>query len=275
MHTKKLDDRGKLVVYLGEEPGTKGNRLYDPKFGKLHVSRDVVFQEDKFWTWEQGEVSEVDFPSYYIEMSSNTDAGDVTEAEDEPITPLQSSQHQMSPLQTPIDATDSMNGTTVVSSAESSEPRRYRPLTEIYNEAELVDMIDELMLLKIEGPMTFKEAAKEKDWQDAMKQEFDTIEKNYTWVLTELPPGHKLIGLKWVFKLKKDPEGNVVKHKACLVAKGYVQRKGIGYDEVFIPVARLDTVRLLLALSAKEGWDVHHLDVKSAFLNGELQKKYI
>lgn len=131
-------------------------------------------------------------------------------------------------------------------------------------------MLDELMLLKVEEPVSYSEAAEEKEWQQAMNLELETIEKNKTWTLTDLPPGHKAIGLKWVFKLKKDTEGNVVKHKARLVAKGYVQRKGIDYDEVFAPVARLETIRLLLALSAKEEWEVHHLDVKSAFLNGEL-----
>jgi hypothetical protein len=85
--------------------------------------------------------------------------------------------------------------------------------------------------------------------------------------------GHKPIGLKWVYKFKKDASGMVVKHKARLVAKGYVQREGIDFDEVFAPVARLDSVRLLLALVAQEGWLVHHLDVKSAFLNGDLQEE--
>ena len=122
-------------------------------------------------------------------------------------------------------------------------------------------MIDDLMLLKVEGPVSLREATEEKEWQNVMKQELDTIEKNNTSTLTDLPL-HKPIGLKWVFKLKKDPEGNVVKHKARLVATGYVQRKGIDYDKVLAPLAHLDTVRLLLALLAKEGWEVHHLDVK-------------
>lgn len=103
-----------------------------------------------------------------------------------------------------------------------------------------------------------------------MMAEIETIKENNTWILTELPPGHKPIGLKWVYKLKKDSEGNVLKHKARLVAKGYVQIKGIDYEEVFALVARLETIRLLLALAAKEEWQVHHLDVKSTFLNGIL-----
>jgi hypothetical protein len=85
-----------------------------------------------------------------------------------------------------------------------------------------------------------------------------------------LPAGHRAIGLKWVFKVKKDPEGNIVKHKARLVAKGYAQREGVDFEEVFAPVARIETVRLIIALAAKSGWKVHHMDVKSAFLNGDL-----
>jgi hypothetical protein len=76
--------------------------------------------------------------------------------------------------------------------------------------------------------------------------------------------------LKWVFKVKRDPAGNIVKHKARLVAKGYAQREGVDFDEVFAPVARMETVRVLLALAAHSGWEVHHMDVKSAFLNGKL-----
>jgi len=73
-----------------------------------------------------------------------------------------------------------------------------------------------------------------------------------------------------VFKVKKDPKGRVVKHKARLVAKGYAQQQGVDFDEVFAPVARIETVRVLLALAAQGGWQVHHMDVKSAFLNGDL-----
>ena len=74
-----------------------------------------------------------------------------------------------------------------------------------------------------------------------------------------------------MYKVKRNELGAIVKHKACLIARGFVQREGI-YFEVFAPVARMESVHLLLALAAAKDWRVHHLDVKSAFLNGELAK---
>ena len=106
-----------------------------------------------------------------------------------------------------------------------------------------------------------------------MEEELRSIEENRTWTLTELPQGRRAIGLKWVFKVKRDEYGVVVRNKAQLVVKGYAQRHGIDYDEVFAPVARMEAVRLLLALAAHEGWEVHHMDVKTAFLNGDLQEE--
>jgi hypothetical protein len=81
-----------------------------------------------------------------------------------------------------------------------------------------------------------------------------------------------VITLKWVFKLKRDETGAIVKHKARLVAHGFIQREGIDFDDTFSPVARMESVRLLLASAAQEGWRVHHMDVKSAFLNGDLKE---
>lgn len=83
-----------------------------------------------------------------------------------------------------------------------------------------------------------------------MNNELQSIENNNTWIWSELPVGHKPIGLKWVYKVKKDAAGNIVKHKARLVAKGYAQKEGIDFDEVFAPVARLETIRVLISLSA-------------------------
>jgi hypothetical protein len=126
------------------------------------------------------------------------------------------------------------------------------------------------MLISTEDPVIFEEAVKSEKWRTAMDTEIKAIEKNNTWELTVLPAEAKPIGVKWVFKTKLNEEGKVDKHKARLVAKGYSQRQGIDYNEVFAPVARWDTIRTILALAAHKGWYVYQLDVKSAFLHGEL-----
>lgn len=99
------------------------------------------------------------------------------------------------------------------------------------------------------------------------------IVNNDTWEMVDLPSGHKPIGLKWVYKLEKDTGGRVVKHKARLVSKGYVQRQGVDFEEVFAPVARLETVGLIIGIAAQQGWKLHHMGVESAFLNGELAEE--
>jgi hypothetical protein len=127
-------------------------------------------------------------------------------------------------------------------------------------------------LLAAEEPSSVDEAL-EDDWQEAMHEELHSIVENGTWQLTALPGGHRAIGLKWVFKVKRAPSGEIVKYKARLVAKGYAQRQGVDFEEVFAPVARMEIVCTLLALAAHNGWLVHHMDVKSAFLNGDLSEE--
>ena len=107
----------------------------------------------------------------------------------------------------------------------------------------------------------------------AMQEELKSMQGNNTWELVNLPGGHRLTGLKWVYKVEKDSQGALVKHKAHLVVKGYVQKQGVDFDQVFAPVARLETVGLLIAMAAQDGWEVHHMDVKSAFLNRELSEE--
>jgi hypothetical protein len=158
-------------------------------------------------------------------------------------------------------------------------PLRYRTMDDILGPAiphgpTPRNLVQGVLMLQIgEEPDMFAEAQEEQAWRDAMAEEIKSIEDNNTWCLVTLPPGHRSIGLKWVYKVKKGPEGEIVKHKARLIAKGYVQWLGHDFDEVFAPVARIESVRLLLAIAAEEGWSVHHMDVKSVFLNGELQEE--
>jgi hypothetical protein len=121
--------------------------------------------------------------------------------------------------------------------------------------------------------MTFEEAVKSEKWKQAMNQEMQAIERNDTWELTVLPSGSKTIGVKWVFKTKVNENREVDKYKARLVAKGYCQQYGIDYAEVFAPVACLDTIRIVISLAAQHNWVIYQLDVKSAFLHGEINEE--
>ena len=150
---------------------------------------------------------------------------------------------------------------------------RFRKIDNVLNAGPAHIDEEQLHLGVSEEPTTYAEAAQHREWEKAMEDELRSINENLTWSLVNLPPGQKAIGLKWVFKLKKDASGAVVKHKARLVMKGYVRQPGVDFDEVFAPVAQLESVRLLLAIAAHRGWEVHHMDVKSAFLNGDLTEE--
>ncbi|MCO5594829.1 hypothetical protein L7F22_048863 [Adiantum nelumboides] len=104
----------------------------------------------------------------------------------------------------------------------------------------------------------------------AMESKYDTLLENGTWTLCDFPPGKKAIGTKWVYKLKRKPDGEIDRYKAQLVAKGYAQQKGIDYEETFAPTCRMTTVHFLYALAAHFGWDVHQSDIVTAFLNGDI-----
>ncbi|KAE8671027.1 hypothetical protein F3Y22_tig00112000pilonHSYRG00251 [Hibiscus syriacus] len=120
--------------------------------------------------------------------------------------------------------------------------------------------------------ISFEEALRDKKWRTAMNEEIEAIDRNNTWELAELPKGSQPIGVKWVFKKKMNAQGEIERYKARLVAKGYKQKAGIDYDEVFAPVARMETIRLLISQAAQFKWPIFQMDVKSAFLNGVLEE---
>jgi hypothetical protein len=102
-----------------------------------------------------------------------------------------------------------------------------------------------------------------------MAHEITALEQNHTWVVTTLLAGKHLIGCKWVYKIKYKADGSIERYKARLVAKGYTQSEGLDYHETFSPVAKMTTVRTLLAMVAAKHWFLHQLDVNNAFLHGD------
>ena len=107
-----------------------------------------------------------------------------------------------------------------------------------------------------------------------MNEELDPIEKKNTQELIPRPTEKNVIGSKWVFKNKMNEKGHVIKNKARLVCKGYSQIEGLDYDEIFSPVARMEAIRMFLAFSCYHDFKVYQMDVKSAFLNGDLEEEF-
>jgi hypothetical protein len=106
-----------------------------------------------------------------------------------------------------------------------------------------------------------------------MHEELDQIEKNQTWELVPRPKNKNVIGTKWVYKNKMNENGQVIKNKARLVCKGYAQVEGVDYEETFAPVARLEAIRMFLSFSSYRKYKVYQMDVKSTFLNGNLEEE--
>ena len=135
---------------------------------------------------------------------------------------------------------------------------------------------DFIVYLVDDTPKTIDEAYSSQDadyWKEAVRSEMGSIMTNGTWEIVDRPYGCKPIGCKWVFKRKLRPDGTIERYKARLVAKGYTQKEGEDFFDTYSPVARLTTIQVLLSLAASHGLTVHQMDVKTAFLNGELDEE--
>ncbi|GKB16029.1 putative ribonuclease H-like domain-containing protein [Tanacetum coccineum] len=122
-------------------------------------------------------------------------------------------------------------------------------------------------------PKKVIQALKDPSWIEAMQEELLQFKLQQVWTLVNLPNGKKTIGTKWVYRNKQDEIGIVIKNKARLVARGYIQEEGIDYDEVFAPVARIEAIRLFLAYASFKDFVVYQMDVKSAFLYGKIEEE--
>ncbi|KXJ78043.1 hypothetical protein RP20_CCG005747 [Aedes albopictus] len=137
--------------------------------------------------------------------------------------------------------------------------------------SEIVDMVKP----NVPEPRTIKEALDGPEselWKAAIEEELQSHKENCTWNVVPLPSGRITIGCKWIFKRRMDESGKVVRYKARLVAQGFTQKIGTDYDEVFAPVVKQVTFRTLLSVAHQRNMLIKHMDVKTAYLNGELQE---
>ncbi|KAH9752737.1 hypothetical protein KPL71_014822 [Citrus sinensis] len=225
----KLDDKSEKFIFIGYDNNSKGYKLYNPNNGKIVISRDVVFDEEGEWDFGSG-VN--DFNFFPIEEDDHTQIKQIDEQQ-EPATP-------------PISPVSTICGDSPPSFLNERTEERTRSLQDLYEVTERHDNLTLFCLFADCELVNFQKVALDEKWRIAMDEEIKTIVKNYTWELTTLPKGHKTIGVKWVYKTKRNSKGEIERHKTRLVAKGYSQKAGIDYDEVFAPVAQLETIRLII-----------------------------
>ncbi|MCO5596439.1 hypothetical protein L7F22_050502 [Adiantum nelumboides] len=122
-------------------------------------------------------------------------------------------------------------------------------------------------------PTCFDEEIGNMKWEQAMDEEMVALNVNETWELVPLPEGKKSIGCKWVYKVKHNANGSISRYKDRLVAKSYAQMYDIDYEKTFSPVAKMAIIRTVIVVAASKGWLLHQMDVKNAFLHGDLQEE--
>ena len=236
---KKFDVVARRCVLVGYGSEVKGYRLYDPDRKTVFFSRDVRFNESEVGFKKESCVVE---PLSYVELDVSVDGGDPHAGDaDEQV------ENEPAPRR--------------------SERVRHRPNYYAEGASIATDGIEE--------PASYREAVaspNKSKWEEAMEAEMSSLQRNNVWELVELPEDRKVVGSKWVFKVKFDGNGRVERYKARLVAQGFSQQRGADYDETFAPVVRMESLRTVVGLAVRNGLRLHQLDVTTAFLNGKLEE---
>lgn len=295
---KKLDMKAEEAIFVGytEDPHTYLFRNAS-NTRRLVKSRDVTFFENSFSTLKTNNtnvsrtVNEFQSPNLLlseftdsynstssIENSIMLPTDDVVESSGPNIDPNDITEENLiESSEDGIDSTNNESGENLFESCEdgidsacNESERRYPS-----RERKPPDYLSYQVAEETAEPKSFTEATKSEDcdkWKIAMNSEYNSLMELKTWELVDRQ-NKKIIPCKWVYKVKKDPIGNIIKYKARLVAKGFNQTSGVDYFETFSPVVRHSSLRSLLAIAAELGLKMRHMDVDTAFLNGKLEEE--
>ena len=281
---KKFAAKGMECVMVGYSEVSKAYRLYNPEKRKVITARDVVFFEDSTCNRNEGQQAFFSDGSERVELfelpvSAQDEASNAEEDSAEILI------SQGDAAEEGAVAVMHLGPESLISHGDAAEegdkakmhvgpgrPKiirtgsRGRPRKQ-YN------ILQNIGEYTVETPETDVDALRSPyadDWQNSMKSEYESLMKNNTWELANLPKGQVAIGCRWVYAVKRDKDGGVQKFKSRLVAKGCSQRFGVNYHETFSPVVRYANIRLVVALAVEYGIYLHQMDVSSAYLNSEL-----
>ncbi|KAM2954379.1 hypothetical protein FF1_032665 [Malus domestica] len=287
LNRDKLDARATKCVFMGYSTTQKGYKCFNPVTKKCTVSRDVKFKEDYPYFTSQGEdlVDMFPLPQNFnypmLEKRSVIVSPDCEEVQTDQITASESEDEPYSDPSPPSTESQVIKRNPPRIRKPPARLQDYvtyasrHPINECISfskfstsHAAFLSEID-----KHYEPRSFQEASLLPQWNQAMKEEIRALEENCTWSLVQLPSGKKAVGSRWIYKTKFKADGSIERHKARLVARGFTQTFGVDYKETFAPVAKMNSVRVLLSVAINCGWSLYQMDVKNAFLHGELQEE--
>lgn len=290
----KFDPKSEKMIFVGYAEQAKAFKLYNPKSKKIIVSRDVEFIEDK------SELPQEDSSDYFEQTDLVTLRSRLTE-EKQATTQEVTAEEPLVALDVVTQNNEGVNERTVItahpedanagrfvylSNKEREEFERINPGINL-NKRKGRPSIDrgqpgrpvkrfrfELNSMSVE-PQTYTQALysnENQQWQASMTEEYLAHLENKTWTLVEKPEDKKMLHMKWVYTIKKDEKGAVERFKSRLCIKGCAQRHGVDYEETFSPVIRYSGIRLLLTIAVNNGLEAHHVDIKAAYLNSDVDE---
>lgn len=267
----KLDSKTRQCIFVGYGLDKFGYRFYDPVEKKLIRSRDVVFVENQTIediqkaeaTISHGDYDLVDLdlppltttPTPVDQVQGDENEGDVPEVDD------------------PV---DDENGDDAVE-LNNHDPPEVQPRRSTRDRHPSAKYPSSEYVLLTDGgePESFEEALDNEDkqhWLDAMKDEMKSLHDNHTFDLVMLPKGKRALRNRWIYKQKHDENAKKPRYKARLVVKGCNQKKGVDFEEIFAPVVKMSSIRVVLGLAASLNLEIEQLDVKTAFLHSDLKE---
>ena len=297
---KKLDAKSYKGIFVGYPNGVKGYKVFKVSTGTFHKTCSVDFSENKFHAFGDAVPPQQNDIVKFVLPDLNEDEPVDFRTENQISASIEPRMRQLAvapppapppppppvPPQPPMQPQPPM----LPEPAMRAQTKVVGPTFEetFMNEVENIGSVrvrsapkrfddecnySESLLDDVEEPKSFKGACNDEhhvQWEKAMKNEFTSLIKNKTWDLVPRPEDKNIVGNRWVYKIKRDENGSVERFKARLVAKGFTQTEGVDYGEVFSPVARFPTIRSLLAFANAHNLEIHHMDVTTAFLNGDL-----
>ena len=280
---------------LGYDSNTKAYRVFNKSSGLVEVSSDVVFDETNGSPREQvdlDDAGEDDVPTVAIRTMA---IGDVRpqehQVQDQPSSSTMVEPPTQDEEQVPQDEGMDQGGAHEEKDKEEEVPhapptqvratiQRHHHVDQILGDiskgvttrSRLANFCEHYSFVSSIEPFRVEEALQDPDWVLAMQEELNNFKRNEVWSLVPRPK-QNVVGTKWVFRNKQDEHGVVTRNKARLVAKGYSQVEGLDFDETYAPVARLDSICILLAYATYHGFKLYQMDMKSAFLNGPIESR--